>query len=150
MAFSPRRSPQPLEKLHSPHLPIPIASRPRSAHDLPSLGPMPIPSLKGASPPPPLPPPRQIEGLDQGQDPGWHFANRRGDKEDTTGGLGSVKAGSSLLGGARSSFGKQYPVLQKPVDLKGPGSSPSASLASVGEHHVEGRVPDLAALLEFK
>lgn len=106
---------------------------------------MPIPSSKGPSPPPPLPPPRQIEELNQGGDPGWHFGNRGKDRH---GGIASVsvKPGSSLLGGARSPHVKQYSGMQKDVDLK-ESHSPSSNATSSENN----RIPDLAALLgDFK
>ncbi|KAK4946279.1 hypothetical protein LTR66_014307, partial [Elasticomyces elasticus] len=57
---------------------------------------MPIPSVRG-SPPPPLPPPRHIDGMDSGQDPGWQWGN--GANTLKSGKAVSVRPGSSLLGG---------------------------------------------------
>ncbi|KAF2709306.1 hypothetical protein K504DRAFT_476657 [Pleomassaria siparia CBS 279.74] len=53
--------------------------------------------------PPPLPPPRYIGELRQGQDPGWQWGNNNS-PNDGFGGtrMATVKPGSSLLGGAAS------------------------------------------------
>ncbi|KAF2269291.1 hypothetical protein CC78DRAFT_540322 [Lojkania enalia] len=47
--------------------------------------------------PPPLPPPRYIGELSEGQDPGWQWGNIHNPRGT---GSGEVKPGSSLLGGA--------------------------------------------------
>jgi hypothetical protein len=57
--------------------------------------------------PPPLPPPRHIEDLRTGQDPGWQWGNTNSPRDTGFGGnrLATVKPGSSLYGGA----GTHYP-----------------------------------------
>ncbi|KAF2430715.1 hypothetical protein EJ08DRAFT_218500 [Tothia fuscella] len=60
--------------------------------------PMAIPRAREA-PPPPLPPPRHIDGLYHGQDPGWKYGNGMQHESPSSGQYASVKAGSSLLGG---------------------------------------------------
>ena len=62
--------------------------------------PMAIPNAR-ESPPPPLPPPRYIGELSEGQDPGWQWGNSN---NSSSAGFGrssfvSIKPGSSLLGG---------------------------------------------------
>jgi hypothetical protein len=59
---------------------------------------MAIPRAREA-PPPPLPPPRHIDGLYNGQDPGWKYGNGRQHDANANGQYASVKPGSSLLGG---------------------------------------------------
>ncbi|KAF2184296.1 hypothetical protein K469DRAFT_579571 [Zopfia rhizophila CBS 207.26] len=51
--------------------------------------------------PPPLPPPRYIGELSEGQDPGWQWGNTNSPNDTGFGGsrLATVKPGSSLLGG---------------------------------------------------
>jgi hypothetical protein len=55
--------------------------------------------------PPPLPPPRHIEELRSGQDPGWLWGNTNSPRDTGFGGnrLATVKPGSSLYGGAGGS-----------------------------------------------
>lgn len=60
--------------------------------------PLSIPNSREPGPPPPLPPPRLVDGLSSpATDLGWHWGNR----ESTLGNSpASVKTGSSLLGGS--------------------------------------------------
>ena len=58
---------------------------------------IPMPNARPPSPPPALPPPRYIENLAVGQDPGWHFGNRH-HKEDSDSGMPCVSPCSSLRG----------------------------------------------------
>lgn len=64
---------------------------------------MAIPRAREEGPPPPLPPPRYIGELSEGQDPGWQWGNTNS-SSDGFGGtrMATVKPGSSLLGGAAS------------------------------------------------
>ncbi|KZF25760.1 hypothetical protein L228DRAFT_266214 [Xylona heveae TC161] len=78
-----------------------------------SSGPMSIPNAREPAPPA-LPPPRYLDDLAHGSDPGWQWGNR-----DTSGGFakgsfGSVNPSSSLCGG--SSFRRPWADAdQKPV-----------------------------------
>jgi hypothetical protein len=65
---------------------------------------MAIPNAREA-PPPPLPPPRYIGGLETGDDPGWKYGNSRHDANGKSR-YASVKPGSSLLGGGQPN--KEY------------------------------------------
>lgn len=60
--------------------------------------PKPIPNTRVDFAPPPLPPPRNIEGIDEGHDPGWRWGNTGGKGGFGSNGLGSVSPGSSLRG----------------------------------------------------
>ena len=84
-----------------------LASRPFGT----SSGPMSIPNVKIA-PPPPLPPPRH-PGIAAGNDLALQWANTLHNQGN--GGTGSVIAGSSLLGGYNR-------VKQEDRDYEGPGS----------------------------
>jgi hypothetical protein len=57
---------------------------------------MPIPRVRDDNVPPPLPPPRYIGELSEGQDVGWKWGNANNTH------FGGVKPGSSLLGGLPS------------------------------------------------
>lgn len=51
--------------------------------------------------PPPLPPPRHIEDLRAGQDPGWQWGNTNSPRDTGfSGNLAAVRPGSSLYGGS--------------------------------------------------
>jgi hypothetical protein len=88
---------------HSSHSSIPSPLSPAV--------PMPIRNnaSRGAVPPP-LPPPRIIEELNKGQDPGWQWANgkirRDSDHREDTRYGSAIKPGSSLLG--ESKFGSRF------------------------------------------
>ncbi|KAF2809553.1 uncharacterized protein BDZ99DRAFT_417544 [Mytilinidion resinicola] len=70
----------------------------RSSYAAPGV-PMAIPNAR-ESPPPPLPPPRYIGELAEGQDPGWQWGNTHSPNGAGFGrSSASVKPGSSLLGG---------------------------------------------------
>jgi len=64
--------------------------------------PMAIPNAREA-PPPPLPPPRYINDLSNGHDPGWQWTNNRGDAPVVGKTYGSVKSGSSSRRGGQDS-----------------------------------------------
>lgn len=108
--------------------------------------PMSIPgsSSRQKSPPPPLPPPRFIDGLgDGGPDPGWQAVNRQTDNGPAS---APVKSGSSLLGGHLRSAPKSYTGYQKNIDFG--AEEPSTEGADNAQS--EQKIPDLAALLEYK
>lgn len=118
----------------------------------PSHGPMSIPNTNEPLAPPPLPPPRFIEDLAQGHDPGWKWGNSFADEQQfgkPT--LAPIKPSSSLMGGhARPplvrrdetfSFNEEY--AQGGVDtmtaptgssagVKLPGPSPTSDALSPG------------------
>jgi hypothetical protein len=76
--------------------------------------------------PPPLPPPRHIEDLRAGQDPGWQWGNTK-DTGFGGGRLATVRPGSSLYGGS----GGHHPRPRQPSAdyvLKGRESSVPQSL----------------------
>jgi hypothetical protein len=80
------------DKLLTPHT--------MSGSSFPSRAPMLIPTKKVENfVPPPLPPPTQIDCLENGYDPGWLFANPIGGPD--LGKLAPIHPGSSLLGGHR-------------------------------------------------
>jgi hypothetical protein len=56
--------------------------------------------------PPPLPPPRHIEDLRAGRDPGWQWGNTNSPSDTGFGGnrLATVKPGSSLYGGSNIGY----------------------------------------------
>jgi hypothetical protein len=56
--------------------------------------------------PPPLPPPRHIENLRAGQDPGWQWGNTNSPRDTGFGGnrLATVRPGSSLYGASGSGY----------------------------------------------
>ncbi|CAA9964291.1 hypothetical protein CFE70_007050 [Pyrenophora teres f. teres 0-1] len=62
--------------------------------------------------PPPLPPPRHIEHLRSGQDPGWQWGNTNSPRDTGFGGnrLATVRPGSSLYGGAAGSYPREPSV----------------------------------------
>ncbi|KAH7058585.1 hypothetical protein B0J12DRAFT_367492 [Macrophomina phaseolina] len=80
---------------HHSHFAIPRRS---SSYASPTAIPMAIPNARD-SPPPPLPPPRYISELSDGQDPGWQWGNGPNSSSFGKNAFGSVKPGSSLLGG---------------------------------------------------
>ncbi|KAK7532430.1 uncharacterized protein J3D65DRAFT_105893 [Phyllosticta citribraziliensis] len=80
---------------HHSHFTIPRRS---SSYATPTAIPMAIPNARD-SPPPPLPPPRHITELSEGQDPGWQWGNGPNSLSFGKNSFGSVKPGSSLLGG---------------------------------------------------
>jgi hypothetical protein len=76
--------------------------------------------------PPPLPPPRHIEDLRAGRDPGWQWGNTNNDTGFGGTRLATVRPGSSLYGGSTSG----YPRPREPATdyvLKGRESSVSRS-----------------------
>lgn len=72
--------------------------------------------------PPPLPPPRHIEDLRAGQDPGWQWghANNLRDTGFSGNHLATVRPGSSLYGGSDVVRSRQ-----PPADTKFKGREPS-------------------------
>jgi len=111
---------------------------------------MSIISATGATPPPPLPPPRYIEGITEGSDPGWEFENRA-NAEGERSNSAPIKAGSSLLGGhsispvgrytgpARSFEFDQPPRLDVPLEN---GRRDGSELRE--------SIPNFSELLEYK
>ena len=83
--------------LHSPPNRSTLHSSGTSKTFAHSASPKPIPNSRMESPPPPLPPPRFIEDLAVGRDPGWHWGNTpvRSARESEIG-SGTVSLGSSL------------------------------------------------------
>lgn len=79
--------------------------------------------------PPPLPPPRHIEDLRAGQDPGWQWGNTNSPKDTGFGGnrLATVRPGSSLYGASTSNYARPR-ELSTDYALKGRESSISQSL----------------------
>ncbi|KAF2013798.1 hypothetical protein BU24DRAFT_349564 [Aaosphaeria arxii CBS 175.79] len=73
--------------------------------------------------PPPLPPPRYIDDLNEGQDPGWKWGNRN---NSSIGGSASVKDGSSLRGGASVGItahrARELSISRSPDDMGSPES----------------------------
>lgn len=146
--------------------PIKSHERNTSIDQAHATAPMFISSLKSESPPPPLPPPRYIEGLNEGQDAGWHFANRNtnnciNDNNEPSpgksGSAASVRSGSSLLGGHRASP-KSYTGPQRSIDLSQAESSQASSIggwsSSSGRKETfleiaKSTIPDLSALSEY-
>lgn len=104
------------------------------------------------SPPPPLPPPRYIQGLgDAGADSGWHSVNRSNEGDSAS---APVKSGSSLLGGQPRSGPKSYTGYKKNIDFGAPSiasiNKDDQTLEGTDASQSDQRVPDLAALLEYK
>ncbi|KAL5120514.1 hypothetical protein ACEQ8H_001532 [Pleosporales sp. CAS-2024a] len=62
--------------------------------------------------PPPLPPPRHIQDLSVGQDPGWQWGNTNSPRDTGFGGnrLATVRPGSSLYGGAATTHAHPRPL----------------------------------------
>lgn len=60
---------------------------------------LPIPNGRPEEAPPPLPPPRIIDDLANGQDQGWKWGNRESENERSRPALAPIKPGSSLFGG---------------------------------------------------
>jgi hypothetical protein len=89
--------------LHSRYA-LPRRSPP--SYGTPSAIPMAIPNAR-ESPPPPLPPPRYINELNDGQDAGWQWANSIHTGSYSRQTYPHIKEGSSLLG---FSIGKSQPV----------------------------------------
>jgi hypothetical protein len=79
----------------------PAASRPESQNSssYTSRAPMTIPHNRPAEAPPPLPPPRFIEDLENGHDLGWRWGNLAA--HEGFGKLAPIKQSSSLNGGYR-------------------------------------------------
>ena len=78
--------------------------------------------------PPPLPPPRHIEDIRAGQDPGWQWGNTNSPRDTGFGGnrLATVRPGSSLYGGAG---GSQARPRQPSADYDFRAREPSISLS---------------------
>lgn len=78
--------------------------------------------------PPPLPPPRHIEDLRAGQDPGWQWGNTNSPRDTGFGGnrLATVKPGSSLYGASGSAYSRPR---QPSADYAYNGREPSVSLS---------------------
>ncbi|KAF2085917.1 hypothetical protein K490DRAFT_45577 [Saccharata proteae CBS 121410] len=80
---------------HSARYAIPRRS---SSYASSTTVPMAIPNARDSEPPP-LPPPRHISALSEGQDPGWQWGNGPNGSSFGKNAFGSIKPGSSLLGG---------------------------------------------------
>lgn len=82
---------------HDRHPPTSRSSSHTSIPSRKSPGPMTIPNTREEIAPPPLPPPKYIEELTYGNDPGWQWGNttHAGFGKST---LAPIKAGSSLMG----------------------------------------------------
>jgi len=144
--------PQLHEPSHQSQSPTFYATWPDRSRTLP----MSIASQTGATPPPPLPPPRWIEGISEGSDPGWEFENRaQADRESNT---ATVKPGSSLLGGQKISPVGRYNGPARHVEFDQPPPAPlriedllaDTEARGEGSEHGSQRIPDLRALLEYK
>ncbi|KAL9058547.1 MAG: hypothetical protein Q9162_001702 [Coniocarpon cinnabarinum] len=98
------------------------------------------------SPPPPLPPPRYIETV--GRD-GKELVHRPFEGENASpgsgSGSGSIRSGSSLLGGSANPA-KQYTGPQKRVDLE-IGTNKGGKESAGGDKEV--RVPDMGAVMDY-
>jgi hypothetical protein len=117
---------------------------------------MSITSNTGASPPPPLPPPRWIEGISEGNDPGWEFENRANTENNERINTVSVKPGSSLLGGHKISPVGRYNGPARNIDFEQPPPRLEGVADILSQGRIEGadsdehRIPDLRALLDYK
>jgi hypothetical protein len=115
-------------------------------HHRPSPGPavaMAIPRARNEAPPPPLPPPRHIEDLRPGQDPGWQWGNTNSPRDTGFSGnrLATVRPGSSLYGGA----GGTHPRPRQPSAdyvFKGREPSVSRSLDDMSDENSLGHISD--------
>lgn len=88
--------------------------------------------------PPPLPPPRHIDNLNAGQDPGWQWGHTNSPRDTGFGGnrLASVRPGSSLYGSSTNSHAHPR---KGSVDyvVKGRESSVSRSLDDMSSENSE-------------
>ena len=112
--------------------------------------PMSITSATGATPPPPLPPPRYIEGITEGSDPGWEFencANAEGVRSNSA----PIRPGSSLLGGHKISPVGRYTGPARNFEFDQPPrlEVPPDNGRGDGNEHRES-IPNLSELLEYK
>ena len=110
--------------LHSPPNKSTLHSASTSKAFASSASPRPIPNSRMEIPPPPLPPPRYIEDLAVGRDPGWHWGNTA---VSGTGGCeiasGTVSPGSSL----RSAWDRRSDIdegIEDPEDHRRESSAP--------------------------
>lgn len=87
--------------------------------------------------PPPLPPPRHIEELRAGQDPGWLWGNTNSPKDTGFGGnrLATVLPGSSLYGGSSSSYPRPRQSSASDYVFTGRESSVSRSHDDMSSEH---------------
>ena len=104
MSASPGSAPPPSIRVHESnanygsHRPSSRAPTSASRPFSKSPGPMSIPSKRHDPPPPPLPPPRFIEDLAAGSDPGWKWGNIGNPGAFGNSESGSVSLSSSLRG----------------------------------------------------
>ena len=146
MALSPSRD-HGTTQIRSPHSPregLHFSTFP-SPHARPSsTAPMSVPnSNTKKSPPPPLPPPRYLEPVGgEGQE----LVHRPLERDNASNGSGSIRSGSSLLGGSSGSA-RQYTGPQKNVDLS-MGSPTGGSRGEGGDK--DQPMPDLGAVMEYK
>jgi hypothetical protein len=92
--------------------------------------PMPIRSYSSRDTvPPPLPPPRILKELNEGQDPGWQWANGKVNRE--SGNVGSITQSSPIKPG--SSPSEHLPIESRTEDVSqnvyAPGPRPPISLS---------------------
>lgn len=112
---------------------------------------MSITPTTGATPPPPLPPPRYIEGITEGSDPGWEFENRanaEGDRSNSA----PIRPGSSLLGGHKISPVGRYTGPARNFDFDQPPRVEISIENSRGDGNEQGQIsiPGMSELLEYK
>jgi hypothetical protein len=115
----------------------------RPTHHTPAVA-MVIPRAREEIPPP-LPPPRHIEDLRAGHDPGWQWGNTNSPQDTGFGGhrLATVRPGSSLHGG----LGSGYPRPRQPsADIVFNRREPSISrsLEDMSEHSNDHSDEDLS------
>ena len=134
-------------KSHSPHRQYghmsPFAVPPSNDAQPSTTAPMSVPrSNIRKSPPPPLPPPRFLGSF---HNDAQELVHRPLEGDNVSAGSGSVRSGSSLLGGS-SGCAKQYTGPQKKVDMS--MGSPKPGGSSEGE--LDKKVLDLGAVAEYK
>lgn len=122
-----RKKPGTPTPFHHPPRPIPERSR-TAPVSLPIAGSAPV-SVPNASsyrsPPPPLPPPRDVDT--RKTDLGWHMANREGSSGYSS---RPIRAGSSLLGGGPPlRKGKPFSIPERNVDIICRHEAPTSSLS---------------------
>lgn len=111
-------------------------------------------SHQSKSPPPPLPPPKFVQGFSDPSDPGFQFANAGGsgsgasDQQAST----SIRTGSSLLGGHLRSSSYSGPKKNIDFGQSDTRASPinESAVDTPDSARSDQRIPDLAALLEYK
>lgn len=107
-------------------------SRRSSSHTSSKAGPkvaMPvsIPNTRDDFAPPPLPPPRHLDGLDDGHDPGWRWGNTGSKGGFGSSGLSSVSPVSSLRGNWDKNMGIQVDSGRMEESRRGSSASKTKS-----------------------